>query len=136
MQDVHGQVFHAKISGSPIVFNKKKSLQVTMVECPDIDYGKQTSIGYKTMIDSFGLPYFITNESYEIKEISSSSIFNGLSLKGCNINELDVFVAEEKTNEMLYSLKHGTFESTLFKGHVIKDSSGKVLEIFFYPSRK
>ncbi len=134
MQDVHGQIFHTKISGSPIVFNKKKSLQVTMVEYTDMDYGNRTSVAYKTMIDSMGLPYFITNKSFEVKEISSSKLFNGLNLNGFNLKELEVFEPNE-TDGIAFNLNYGANAPTLFKGHAIKDMSGEVVEIFFYPTK-
>jgi len=134
MQDVHGQVFQAKISGSPIVFNKKKSLQVTMVETSDIEYNQRTSLAYKTMIDSFGLPYFITTGDLVIKEISNSTLFQGIELNGVNIEDLsEHFIKEERG--MSYQFISQGKSSTLFKGHAIKDHSGKVLEIFFYPGK-
>nr|WP_321453042.1 response regulator [uncultured Carboxylicivirga sp.] len=136
MQDVHGQVFYAKISGSPIVFNKKKSLQVTMVEASDMEYSNKTSLAYKTMIDSFGLPYFITNSKLEIKELSYSTLFNGLELNGVNIDEKpEYFEKVDDDTSMVYKLKAEGRQATLFKSHVIKDASGGIYEIFFYPGK-
>nr|WP_321405271.1 response regulator [uncultured Carboxylicivirga sp.] len=136
MQDVHGQVFYAKISGSPIVFNKKKSLQVTMVEASDMEYSNKTSLAYKTMIDSFGLPYFITNADLEIKEISHSSLFDGLELNGKNVEGLsDYFQKITEESVLSYKLVAEDKVPTLFKSHIIKDASGKVMEIFFYPGK-
>ncbi|MCU4177574.1 response regulator [Carboxylicivirga sp. N1Y90] len=135
MQDVHGQVFNVKMSGSSIVFNKMKSLQVTLIECADFEYSNKTSIAYKTMIDSFGLPYFITNENLKIKEASNSKIFNGIEIMDKTITELNnVFTAVDE-KKLMYSLKSMDNTISLFKGHAIKDSTGTIHEILFYPTR-
>ncbi|MBS2100331.1 response regulator [Carboxylicivirga linearis] len=136
MQDVHGQVFYSKISGSAIVFNKKKSLQVTMVEASDMEYSNKTSLAYKTMIDSFGLPYFVTDQHLQIKEISNSLLFNGLELNDQKVDERkDYFEKIEDESTLVYKLIAKDKTPTLFKSHIIKDVSGEVLEIFFYPGK-
>lgn len=133
MEDVHGQVFSARISGSPIVFNKKKSLQVTIIETTDLDYCCRISLGYKTMIDSLGLPYFITTEQLEVKEVSNSVVFQGVKLSGISLYELPCFVKE--VGELAYNFIVEDKAPMLFRGHVISDMTGNILEIFFYPGK-
>lgn len=135
MQDVHGQVFNVKMSGSPIVFNKKKSLQVTLIECTESEYSQRTSMAYKTMIDSFGLPYFITNENLKINECSESNVFNGLDIIDKTITKLDTIFTEVDDENLMYSLKSKDNTVFLFKGHAIVETNGTVHEILFYPTR-
>lgn len=135
MQDVHGQFFYIKISGSPIVFNKKKSLQVTMVECHNMDYNNRTIEAYKAMVDSTGLPYFITNARLDVQEVSTNVLFSGCALEGANLKDVDAFVPHQVSNGVAFDFVQGSMGPTLFKGHAIKDLSGKVKEIFFYPGK-
>ena len=107
-----------------------------MVEASDMEYSNKTSLAYKTMIDSFGLPYFVTDQHLQIKEISNSLLFNGLELNDQNVDERkDYFEKVEGESSLVYKLIAKDKAPTLFKSHIIKDVSGEVLEIFFYPGK-
>ncbi|WP_430810303.1 MULTISPECIES: response regulator [unclassified Carboxylicivirga] len=129
MHDVHGQSFYAQVSGSSIIFNKKKSLQVTLVDNTAAIYARKRNdclLGYMSRIAH---PYFITDASGLIKAVAPHPLFEGLALEGQRLQQLRELFESIGTNVIF---KNGLGQ-TVFAQHVIHDAAGRVYEIMFMP---
>jgi CheY-like chemotaxis protein len=133
MTDVHGQSFYAQISGSSIIFNKKKSLQVTLLDNSKGIYAQQRNDLLLNYLENKEMPYFITDSRMKIKAVALHSLFNGLDLKNKRINQLpDHFKPiDEDKQQLIFTNEDKEFD---FYPHKIYDAAGKVYEIVYLPN--
>ena len=130
MKDVHGQSFYAQISGASIIFNKKKSLQVTLTDSSKLVYAQKCNELLLDYMSLQGKPYFITDARGKIKAIASHVLFEGLELVGARLSQLkELFELSEK-EETVRFIKAG--EGIEFQAHEILDASGKVHEVVYF----
>ena len=132
MTDVHGQSFYAQISGSSIIFNKKKSLQVTMIDNSMAVYARKRNellMNYLTINEK---PYFITDSQMKIKMVSSHSLFEGADLIKQRINRLPEYFQIDETDKKHLLYANGDKQESFF-AHEIYDASGKAYELVYLP---
>lgn len=129
MRDVHGQSFFAQISGASIIFNKKKSLQVTLVDNSKIVYAQKRSDLLLKYLSQIGQPFFITDARQKIKAVAQHPLFEGTDMQGQRITQLsDVFEQTDKKEGVNY-IKGS--EKVNFTAHKILDASDKVYELIY-----
>ncbi|MCG8582326.1 MAG: response regulator [Bacteroidales bacterium] len=132
MTDVHGQSLYARISGASIIFNKKKSLQVTLMDNSKAVYAKKRSEVLLNYLENKQLPYFITDCRMKIKSVTSHSLFENVELKNKRIKQLPECFKFNKTDENQVDFTNNDKQFS-FRSHEIYDASGKVYELVFLP---
>ncbi len=130
MQDVHGQSFFAQISGASIIFNKKKSLQVTLVDNTKEVYAHKRVELLLDYLNNLGQPYFITDARHKMKEVAPHVFFDDMNLKGCRISELGQWFTQGENGCITFE-KGG--KHCEFMAQPIEDATGVVYEILYVP---
>ncbi len=124
MQDVHGQLVYVKISGASTIFNKKKSLQVTLVDNTAKINTQRRSDTLLEYMDELGLPYIISNQRNVITLCSEHPLFKGKKLIGEKLNSDNGF---EKAGEDVLVYNNGNTQQN-FKVIEVKDLYNEVFE--------
>ncbi len=130
MQDVHGQSFFAQISGASIIFNKKKSLQVTLVDNTKEVYAHKRVELLLDYLNNLGQPYFITDARHKMKEVAPHVFFDDMNLKGCRISELGQWFTQNENGCITF--KNGETHCE-FMAQPIEDATGVVFEMLYVP---
>ncbi|MBI9064084.1 MAG: response regulator [Marinilabiliaceae bacterium] len=135
MKDVHGQSFYVLISGSCVVFNKKKSLQITLIDQSGYIYCQKKDNVIKKVLENKGVSYLITDERLKVKEIINSTLLKGVKKNGKPAPAEEIIFKDVDTKEeLIYRLFCNGLDEGLFAGHAIKDAAGKTREIVFFPA--
>ena len=133
MKDVHGQSFYVLISGSCVIFNKKKSLQVTLFDQSGYIYCQKKGDVIKKILKSKGVSYLVTDERLNVKEIINSTLLKGIEKNGKSASHEEiVFQAMDQTEALIYRLICNGQDEGLYTGHPITDAAGKTREIVFF----
>ncbi|WP_439182359.1 response regulator [Carboxylicivirga taeanensis] len=130
MQDVHGQSFFAQISGSSIIFNKKKSLQITLVDNSKEVYAHKRVELLLDYLNSLGQPYFITDARHKVKEVAPHELFQDVPLVGQRINQLGSWFASSDNGTL--TLTKGQIKQA-FMAQEVLDATGEVYELLYVP---
>ncbi|MBK3517191.1 response regulator [Carboxylicivirga marina] len=130
MTDVHGQSFYAQISGSSIIFNKKKSLQVTILDRSKEVYVQKRNALLLKFLSDCERPYIIVDSRMKVKAVASHPLFDGMDLKGKRINQLSDFFQFGDSSKTLTFENKG--EAMVFQAHEIYDAANKVYEIVYF----
>lgn len=129
MKDVHGQSFFAKISGSSVVFNKKKSLQITLHEYSEAVYAQKRNDEFVSLLNELHAPFVITDNRFIIKSHSSIPAFDAANLVGKSIQEMTELFDLSSDDQNLTCLKSDTKKKLSRRD--IKDGSGSPYEYLF-----
>ncbi len=130
MQDVHGQSFFAQISGSSIIFNKKKSLQVTLVDNSMAVYAHKRVELLLDYLHRLDRPYFITDARNKVKEVAPHALFESIELKGQRIGQLTELFEFTEEESLIFSANNQKQE---FIPEPVLDAIGEVYEILYVP---
>jgi len=131
MEDVHGQSFCARISGSAIVFNKKKSLQVTLLDNSELVNVKRRANALLDVLASLGQPYFISDRRFRVKTIAQHPLFETINVEKDILKGLpDSIYAVEGDDVISFKEKH---TNLVFKAYKIKNTAGDIYETIFVP---
>ncbi|WP_430813580.1 response regulator [Carboxylicivirga sp. RSCT41] len=132
MNDVHGQSLYAQISGASIIFNKKKSLQVTLMDNSQAVYAKKRGEVLLNYMANKQLPYFITDSRMKIKSVAAHSLFDGMELSNKRLKQMpESFQFSETDDKQVIFTNNG--KQFNFGLHEIYDAAGKVYELIFLP---
>lgn len=130
MQDVHGQSFFALISGSSIIFNKKKSLQVTLVDNSKAVYAHKRVELLLDYLNKLGQPYFITDARHKVKGVAPHHLFDNTQLLGLRINQLDEWFSSAGDGVLTFT--NGD-KQQVFMAEEVLDATGEVYELLYVP---
>jgi len=131
MEDVHGQSFCAKIAGSAIVFNKKRSLQVSILDNSElVNVRKRANILLDVLV-SLGQPYFITDRRFRVKTIAQHTLFDQIDVESDIIKNLPDSVCSKDTDDVISFNDKRT--NLVFQAYKIKNTAGDIYEILFIP---
>lgn len=129
MQDVHGHSLFAQISGASIIFNKKKALQVTLVENTKAVFANKRADALLSCIQSLGKAYVITDARNKIKAIAQHSLFENMELLGERLTQLEgVFQFSKESCQLSFIANN---KKQTFKTHELLDASGKIYEVIY-----
>jgi len=131
MKDVHDQSFYAQISGSSIVFNKKKSLQVTIHDNTEAINLKKRAQTLLDILNSINQPYFITDRRLRVKTVAPHPLFENMDIENKLIKDLPESVVLSHSDDVVtFNDKHTQKEIQAYK---IKNAAGEIYEILFFP---
>jgi CheY-like chemotaxis protein len=130
MQDVHGQSFFAQISGSSIIFNKRKSLQVTLVDNSKAIYAHKRVELLLDYLHQLGRPYFITDARLKVKDVAPHQLFESVSLKGQRISHLKDYFTFADEGSVIFSANG---QQQVFIRQEVLDAVDEVYEILYVP---
>ena len=133
MLDIHGQKIYTKLSGSSIVFNGQKSLQVTVVESVPLDYRIHLD-EMKAMLDKTGVAYVVVDKDMVVVDHSKHPAFKGVKLIGIDVlkNEQCVFVESDGSEEPSLQLTNLSHLPIKFLGKKFRNEMGEVAATLFY----
>jgi len=131
MQDVHGQLFYAQISGSAIVFNKKKSLQVTILDNSEAVNIRKRADVLLEMLSAMGQPYVIIDRRFNIKSIAQHTLFDQIDVEGKLIKNLCDSI-QSSSNEDIISFNYQD-SNKVFQAFKIKNAAGEIHEFLIFP---
>ena len=131
MQDVHGQLFYAQISGSAIVFNKKKSLQVTILDNSEAVNIRKRADVLLEMLSAMGQPYVIIDRRFNIKSIAQHTLFDQIDVEGKLIKDLCDSI-QSSSNEDIISFNYQD-SNKVFQAFKIKNAAGEIHEFLIFP---
>ncbi len=131
MEDVHGQSFPAQISGSTIVFNKKKSLQVTILDNTEMINVRTRANALLDVLVSLGQPYFITDRRLKIKTIATHPMFDELNIEKDIIKSLPNSILSADTDDVISF--NNKYTGKVFQAYKIKNTAGVIFEVLFFP---
>jgi len=131
MQDVHGQLFYAQISGSAIVFNKKKSLQVTILDNSEAVNIRKRADVLLEMLSAMGQPYVIIDRRFNIKSIAQHTLFDQIDVEGKLIKDLCDSI-QSSSNEDIISFNYQD-SNKVFQAFKIKNAAEEIHEFLIFP---
>ena len=131
MQDVHGQSFCVKISGSAIMFNRKSSLQITLLDNSELVNVRKRADALLNVLIALGQPYFISDKRFNIKTVARHPLFDDVDIEEDIVKHLPKSLLSSHTGDSVtFNEKHTNKE---FQAIKIKNAAGDIFEILFFP---
>lgn len=129
MDDVHGHSLYVRISGSAIIFNKKKSLQITLMDNNEAVYAQKRVELLLNLLDSQKLPYLITDAAKKVKTVAQHPLFKGVDLVGKKLHQLAdrIDILDDEAGMVFL----GNDSKQTFIQYRINDASDKAYEFVY-----